>query len=264
MRWWGKAAGGAAGLAFLGPVGALIGTLLGHQFDRGLSEELDEPRPRRLAYPFRETLLEATFSMMGYFAALDGKVSTAEKRVARAILVELDLGNVREREAWRAFDRGAAADFAPERQLRRLVEVTRGRRQLLNAFLDMQLRVALADGGISGNTRVALRRICKTLGFSAVELAQAEAMARLRSGARRAAAAMREPEDPVLAACRVLGVDDDADAATVKRAYRRLMNQHHPDKLVAQNLDEQAMTRARERTHEIRVAYEKVMTARRT
>lgn len=264
MRWWGKATGGAAGLAFLGPIGAVIGTILGHQFDRGLSEELDEPRPRRSAYPFRETLLEATFTIMGHIATLDGKVSAREKRAAGAIVAELELDTVRSREAWRAFANGAQADFSPDSQLRRLVEVTRGRRQLLNAFLDMQLRIALADGGMSGNTRVALRRICKTLGFSTVELAQAETLARLRSGAQRAAAALREPDDPVVAACRTLGVDDDADAATVKRAYRRLMNQHHPDKLVAQNLDEQAMTRARERTHEIRVAYETVMAARRS
>lgn len=263
MRWWGKATGGVAGFAFLGPVGALIGTVLGHGFDRGLSEELDQPRPRRLAYPFRETLLEATFSVMGYLAALGGAVSTAEKRVRDLIIDELELDSARAREARRAFDSGSRSGFNPDRQLRRLAEVTRGRRELRNAFLDMQLRVALANGGISGNTRVALKRLCKTLGFSAVELAQAETLARLRASTARAVDALREHDDPVRAACQVLGVATDADAGTVKKAYRRLMNRNHPDKLVGQDLDQDALDRARERTHEIRMAYETVMTARR-
>lgn len=261
MRWWGKAAGGTVGLAFLGPLGGLIGTVLGHQFDRGLAEELDRPRARTSAYPFRETLLESTFSIMGYIAALDGNVSAAEKKTVTRIVSALQLDKVRARSAWRAFELGTAANFHPERQLKRLAEVSRGRRDLLNAFVDMQLRVALADGGLSGNTRVELKRICRGLGIGAVELAQAEALARVRSGAAQAAAAL-ERDDPVARARDVLGVAHDADEATIKRAYRRLMNRHHPDKLVGQNLDESALLLARERTHQVRVAYETVMAAR--
>jgi DnaJ like chaperone protein len=60
----------------------------------------------------------------------------------------------------------------------------------------------------------------------------------------------------------VLGVDRTAGDAEVKKAYRRLMNQHHPDKLVARGLPEEMIDLATEKTQEIKAAYETVMESR--
>ena len=60
----------------------------------------------------------------------------------------------------------------------------------------------------------------------------------------------------------ILGVDEDASNDEVKRAYRRLMNRHHPDKLVSKGLPEEMIEVATEKTQEIRVAYEKVKQSR--
>ena len=53
-----------------------------------------------------------------------------------------------------------------------------------------------------------------------------------------------------------------ASDAEVKRAYRRLMSQHHPDKLVSKGLPEEMMKLATQKTHEIRQAYEMISAAR--
>jgi DnaJ like chaperone protein len=60
----------------------------------------------------------------------------------------------------------------------------------------------------------------------------------------------------------LLGVPPQADDAEVKRAYRRLMSQHHPDKLVSKGLPEEMMKLAAQKTHEIRQAYEMITEAR--
>ena len=60
----------------------------------------------------------------------------------------------------------------------------------------------------------------------------------------------------------VLGVEKDASDAEVKRAYRRLRSQHHPDKLVSKGLPEEMMKVATQKTYEIRQAYERVREAR--
>ena len=60
----------------------------------------------------------------------------------------------------------------------------------------------------------------------------------------------------------VLGVSKNASDAEVKRAYRRLLSQHHPDKLVSKGLPEEMMKVAAQKTHEIRQAYEQIREAR--
>ena len=60
----------------------------------------------------------------------------------------------------------------------------------------------------------------------------------------------------------MLGLSRDATDAEVKKAYRRLMSQHHPDKLVAKGLPEEMMKVASQKTHEIKQAYEIIREAR--
>ena len=63
-------------------------------------------------------------------------------------------------------------------------------------------------------------------------------------------------------AYRVLGVGAAASDDEVKTAYRRLMSQHHPDKLVARGLPESMKSVAEQKTHEVRAAYETIKAQR--
>ncbi|KZZ15482.1 hypothetical protein A3751_17250 [Oleiphilus sp. HI0080] len=56
----------------------------------------------------------------------------------------------------------------------------------------------------------------------------------------------------------VLGLEKECSDQELKRAYRRLMSQHHPDKLVAKGLPEEMMKLATEKTQQIKEAYELV------
>ncbi|NND89576.1 MAG: DnaJ domain-containing protein, partial [Granulosicoccus sp.] len=59
-------------------------------------------------------------------------------------------------------------------------------------------------------------------------------------------------------AYKALGVEPGDDKATIKRAYRRLMSQHHPDKLVSQGLPEEMIKLATDKTQNIQKAYERI------
>ena len=63
-------------------------------------------------------------------------------------------------------------------------------------------------------------------------------------------------------AYQTLGVSSSASEDEVKRAYRRLMNQHHPDKLVAKGLPQEMMDLANQKTQEIKAAYELIRNSR--
>lgn len=62
--------------------------------------------------------------------------------------------------------------------------------------------------------------------------------------------------DKLADAYEILDVSSDADSKTVKRAYRKLMNEHHPDKLMAKGLPPEMMNVAKEKSQEIQNAYD--------
>jgi DnaJ like chaperone protein len=85
--------------------------------------------------------------------------------------------------------------------------------------------------------------------------------AMLRMG-RAGDATQRSSASSLTEAYQVLGVTSSASDAEVTKAYRRLMNQNHPDKLVAKGLPESMMKAAEEKTRSIRAAYEVICEAR--
>ena len=59
-----------------------------------------------------------------------------------------------------------------------------------------------------------------------------------------------------------LGLEPSASDAEVKKAYRKLVSQYHPDKLVSHGLPEEMMEMAKIRVREINTAYDQIKQAR--
>ena len=104
--------------------------------------------------------------------------------------------------------------------------------------------------------------ICAVLGFSPLDLERLESMIRAERHASKGSRSGRVDHVSDDDAYAILNITSSVSDAEVKRAYRRLMNQHHPDKLVAKGLPKEMMKLAEEKTHEIRVAYERIRETR--
>lgn len=264
MSWWGKLAGGAFGYMLGGPLGALIGAALGHHFDRGLDSIRRGP-PIDFSLGAQERVQTAffttTFLVMGHLAKVDGRVSENEIRLARAVMVQMGLSGELQQVAIRLFNEGKQPDFPLHEVLTQFRRECRGRQNLLRMFIEIQLQAAYADGALHQREHSLLREVCEFLGFPLVEFEHLVTMARAAyTGEQQRAAPARGPR--LSDAYALLGVDASASDAEVKRAYRRLMSQHHPDKLVAKGLPEEMMKVATEKTQTIKAAYEQVMAAR--
>lgn len=256
VSWAGKVVGGALGAMAGGPIGALVGALLGHQFDRGVTESGGRP-----SAAVQDAFFTTTFAVMGHVAKADGTVTEGEIRSARAIMhhMRLDPGQVQ--EAIRLFTDGKRAEFPLQETLDRFKRMSARRRDLHRAFMEIQVQAILTAGPINATTRDALWRVAQTLGVTRVEMAQIEALIRLqqaRAGRRTTAGSRTRLADSY----RVLGVAPDAGEKEVKTAYRRLMNQHHPDKLRSRGMPDSMIPVAEEKTREIRAAYDAIRASR--
>lgn len=257
LNWWGKLAGGLAGLATGRPLLVLLGVILGHQFDRGYAR-WRESRPGQARLPAE--FLRITFETMGHLAKADGRVSEAEIGAARRIMHELGLSADDTRSAMDWFNQGKRPGYPLRGRLQRLAALAGGS-DLGRAFLRLQLRVALADGGIHSRERALLWVMAGEFGIGRVEFAQMEAVLRAQQGFARSerGRAERRVADR---AYEVLGVPESASDGDIKQAYRRLMNRYHPDKLATKELSAEDLAGAQQRTREIRSAYETLKSRR--
>lgn len=259
MAWWGKLIGGTFGFMLGGPLGALLGGTLGHQFDRGL-EKVDRGQGFRVGdlERIQTAFFTATFSVMGHIAKADGQVSKHEIAMAEHVMGQMRLTPEQRRAAIRLFGEGKRSDFPLHDVVMQFRRECHRRSTLLRMFLELQIQAAFADGPLHPAERHALKDIANFLGFPGAEF---ERLLRLVEGMRRAAQG-RPAQQSAADAYQVLGVSKNASDADIKRAYRRLMNQHHPDKLVAKGLPEEMIKLATEKTQSIREAYDRVRELR--
>ena len=285
MAWIGKLLGGAVGFALGGPLGALVGVALGHNIDRssraargrgwadsdllGADDAADffgapdhhpdapetlDPRERT-----QTAFFTATFAVMGHLAKADGRVTRDEIRLASRVMDEMRLSATHRRLAERLFREGRSPDFPVGEVLDQLRRECRYSTHLVTMFVEILLHAAYADGALHPEERALLESVCGRLRLPAGELERLEAMVRAEHHARSG-----KPSDALSAAdaCAILGVDETCSDAELKRAYRRMMNRHHPDKLVAKGLPEEMMRVATEKTREIKAAYDRLKEVR--
>jgi DnaJ like chaperone protein len=248
MGIWGKFVGGLAGFAMGGPLGALFGAAAGHAVDRMREEagETAEPPPRLGAGgdAFRSSR-EAAFSVAvivlgAKMAKVDGAVSRAEvdafKQVFRVPPAEV-------RSVARIFDaaKGDARGFEP--YARQVALLFRQEPAVLEELLGGLFHIARADGPVNADELAFLRRIADVFGFDAA-----------RFGRVRDRFLPTETRDPYA----ILGVARTASDEVIKKAYRRLIREHHPDRLIARGLPREMLDQANEKMAAINAAYDDI------
>ena len=277
MSWRGVFFGGVIGLlatrTMWGAVmGALIGYLIEHSLGFGTASEAWRS-PHGGAADARAThsmsisdeFFRTTFELMGHVAKSDGRVTEAEIDAARGLMHELKLGPREISIAIACFRAGKSATYDAELGVERLREACGQRYDLLRAFMELQLRAALAGNGMSPPARVILTRVAERLGMSGLEFAYMEAALRARQRMHGASpgAGRHAADAGSLAECYAeLEVDANITDQEVTKAYRRQMSRHHPDKLVANGLPESMAQMAKEKTQRIQEAYEGIRAAR--
>lgn len=248
--------------------GALLGYYFGSMFGRGLSQGdfVGGFHTKQNRQHIQQVFFKTLFTLFGHIAKADGRVSEDEIQTARSIMQQMRLSDAQRQQAMSYFSVGKEDDFQIDGLLDEYIQVSHQNRMLTQMLLEVMILGALADGELHANEEKILLHIFSRLGFSQndyqVFLARVEGQQHFHQGGSSTYYQEQSREDVVKEAYGVLGVSSDVSNSELKKAYRRQMNQHHPDKLVNRGMPEEMIKMANDKTHEIKAAYDLLVEER--
>ncbi len=258
-----------------GPVGLVIGIVIGHFFDRGLRQHLRHFNVFKMQNrEAQQVFFTITFQVMGHIAKSDGRITEVEIEQARQIMRRLNLNDAQKKAAIEAFNFGKQPEFNLSEAINTLKTKCHRNRLLLQLFLEFQVSAATVNEHLSPIKEKIIRQISEALGFFNQQHFNFENFfhafndfAKQQQGSSHWQNSYRSSnpfknEMGVDQAYRVLGLTASASNEEVKKTYRKLISQNHPDKLVAKGLPPEMIKLATEKTQQIQLSYERVCKAR--
>ncbi|GAB2188837.1 co-chaperone DjlA [Sessilibacter sp. MAH2] len=265
---FGKVVGGLLGITLGGPIGAIVGVALGHFFDRGLSKFRPELSAEDRAHA-EQVFFSSVFQLMGHVAKADGRVSEQEVARAEEIMAHMQLSTAMRAKAIEYFKKGGQTDFDLPGVVGEFNSIGNKLPSLRQTLLTYLINIALADGQIDDAEEECLGQISEHLGVSKFAFKQLMAMLRAQAQfyqqqQRHGSQPYTPSKDELALAYESLGVASDASDPVVKKAYRKLMSENHPDKLQGQGVPQEMIEMATERAQKIQAAYDLIKKYRKT
>ncbi|ADZ90297.1 co-chaperone DjlA [Marinomonas mediterranea] len=212
----------------------------------------------------QQAYFRTLFILMGRLAKADGQVSQEEIQLAQAVMQQLRLSPEAQKEAQRLFNEGKDANFDLNSLLTHFRQAVSSD-LLIQSLVDTLLVSAYADGHFSLQEKALVSQICAHLGISVSQFdaihERVKQQFHFRQGYQNAQGA-ETSADLLDSAYQLLGVTKSMSDSEIKKAYRRLMSQNHPDKLSSKGLPDEMIEHAKQKTQEIQSAYEMIKKSR--
>jgi len=160
------------------------------------------------------------------------------------------------------FGLGKKEDFNPEYSLNKLREACARYPELLQTFIQIQIEVQNFSHALSRQKKHVLKQWCLAFGLPIDHFPLLREQADKRSQANRGQGHATSTKTASIGSYAVLGLKQDASQQEIKLAYRKLMSQYHPDKLVSKGLPTELLKFAKEKTQAIQSAYEDICKER--
>lgn len=252
MSWLGKMIGGTIGFALGGPIGAVAGAAFGHTFvDKkeqaylssrpGAQESLSSNEEAQLVF------FTAAFSMLAKISKADGNITQSEIATVEAFMkrdLQLDFNS--QQTAINIFRQAVNSTESFDAFALQFYSVFRTQPNIIELLMDVLLRVSTADGAITHQEEAMLLSATRIFNYSSADYA------RLKSKY------VKETNKFYA----VLKCDETSSNEEIKKQYRKMVTEYHPDKIEAKGLPEEFIKFANDKFKEIQEAYDNIKKER--
>ncbi|MCR5761099.1 MAG: DnaJ domain-containing protein [Sphaerochaetaceae bacterium] len=207
---------------------------------------------RSSAYvPSNEAFFNGVFSMLAKFASADGNISEAAKaRINQFMVYDLKLDNQSYQYARHVFNSALSSPETFETVAQRFYSAFAGNPGILSVVLEMLFSVGMTDGKLSDREQRMIDYVVRLFRISAESV---EALKR-RYGVSSGSSSR---------AYEILGLQKTATEAEIKKAYRKLILEFHPDTVAnKEGAGEEFRAYAAKRFQEVQNAYEQICKER--
>jgi DnaJ like chaperone protein len=239
MSIWGRLSGATSGFAegahMGGPVRGLLGALAGHI----VHHDSNNNAQHQIAFTIGVIALGAKM------AKADGVVTRDEIIAFKEVfkVPEGEMENVS-----RVFNLAKQDVIGYEAYANQLASLLKGNCKLLEDVLEGLFHIAVADGVFHPNEERFLADVAQRFGLTRTQFNYIKA--------RHVRAAKSDPYE-------VLGIGPDIDDDTLKRHYRKLVLDNHPDRMIARGVPPEFVSFATKKIAAINAAYQELAKERR-
>jgi len=248
------------GWLFGGPFGLLIG--LGIGFFISARSNFSLGTAHTSSPETQKVFFETLFRLLGHIAKADGQITPEEIAQTEATMAQSRLTAEHRKSAIALFKEGATAEFDRREQIKQFQSRCGNNPVLRQTLMVYLISLALADGIIDPAERNILAEVAMSLGMNRSTLegliSMVNAQSHFRSSDQGGSRSYSQPntKQELDLAYKALGVTESISDKDLKRAYRKLASEHHPDKLIGQGVPEDMIQMATERSQEIHTAYD--------
>ena len=235
MSIWGSLIGGFVGFSFAGPIGALIGSMVGGRISSarrsGFQQNFTPPQ---------QVFAIALIILTAKLAKADGYVSKEE---LIAIKDKLKIPEHEIDQVGKIFNKAKEDSLGYEPYAQQITQIYRNNPQVLDEIINILFYIAEADSKVSDSELAMIRNIAKIFGLNK---SQFEGIKESRKGSDKL--------NPYI----VLGCDPTDDFATIRKKYLQLSKEHHPDVLMNKGVPQEVIQESKKKMRAINSAFDQI------
>ena len=235
MSIWGSLIGGFVGFSFAGPIGALIGSMLGGRISSARRSSFQ----RSFAHS-QQVFAIALIILTAKLAKADGHVSREE---LIAIKNKLKIPEHEIDQVGKIFNKAKEDSLGYEPYAQQIAQIYRNNPVVLDEIINTLFYIAEADGSISDSELAMMRNIAKIFGLNE---SQFEGIKESRKSSDKL--------NPYI----VLGCSPNDDFAIIRKKYLQLSKEHHPDVLMNKGVPQEVIEESKKKMRAINSAFDQI------